>query len=136
MSEAWNSMRASLHASSRARLRAVRAALVKRRYRENGNVDHRNDKGSGSDLREPNEASTVKVATSMTPQYCALIDKSPFAALATCGPEGWIARRAAICPAFVRVHDDKDADDADRRATTASIRCATSCMTPGSRCCF
>ena len=31
----------------------------------------------------PNEASTVKVADRVTPQYRALIDKSPFAALAT-----------------------------------------------------
>jgi len=28
-----------------------------------------------------------------------LIEKSPFAALATCGRRDWIARRAAICPA-------------------------------------
>src|SRR6266516_5699176 len=47
MSAAWNNMRASLYASSR----VVRAASVKRRDRENGNVDRRNDKRSGSDLR-------------------------------------------------------------------------------------
>src|SRR5882724_3307437 len=51
MSKAWNNMRAGLHALSEAGLRAVRTALVKRRYRENGNVDRRNDKRSGSDLR-------------------------------------------------------------------------------------
>ncbi len=44
---------------------------------------------------QPNEASTVKVSAKISPPYRALIDKSPFAALATCGPEG---RRAAICP--------------------------------------
>ena len=31
---------------------------------------------------QPNEASTVKVADRITPQYRVLIDKSPFAALA------------------------------------------------------
>jgi predicted pyridoxine 5'-phosphate oxidase superfamily flavin-nucleotide-binding protein len=37
---------------------------------------------------QPNEASTVKVADRITRPYRVLIDKSPFAALATCGPEG------------------------------------------------
>jgi predicted pyridoxine 5'-phosphate oxidase superfamily flavin-nucleotide-binding protein len=37
---------------------------------------------------QPNEASTVKVSDRITPQYRILIDKSPFVALATCGPEG------------------------------------------------
>jgi predicted pyridoxine 5'-phosphate oxidase superfamily flavin-nucleotide-binding protein len=36
----------------------------------------------------PNDASTVKVADRITPQYRVLIDASPFAALATGGPEG------------------------------------------------
>jgi predicted pyridoxine 5'-phosphate oxidase superfamily flavin-nucleotide-binding protein len=36
---------------------------------------------------QPNEASTVKVSDKITPPYRALIDNSPFAALATCGPE-------------------------------------------------
>jgi uncharacterized protein len=36
----------------------------------------------------PNDASTVKVADRVTPPYRTLIEKSPFAALATCGPEG------------------------------------------------
>jgi predicted pyridoxine 5'-phosphate oxidase superfamily flavin-nucleotide-binding protein len=47
---------------------------------------------------QPNEASTVKVSAKITPQYRALIDKSPFAALATCGTEGLDSRRAAMCP--------------------------------------
>jgi len=37
---------------------------------------------------QPNEASTVKVADRVTPAYRILIEKSPFAALATSGPEG------------------------------------------------
>jgi len=64
---------------------------------------------------KPNEASTVKVATSMTPQYCALIDKSPFAALATCGPEGLDCSPRGDLPGFVRVHDDKTLMMPDRR---------------------
>jgi predicted pyridoxine 5'-phosphate oxidase superfamily flavin-nucleotide-binding protein len=36
----------------------------------------------------PNDASTVKVADRITRAYRILIEKSPFAALATCGPEG------------------------------------------------
>src|ERR1700704_4488346 len=51
MSAVWNNMRASSYASSRAGLRTVMAASVKRRDRENGNVDRRNDKRSGSELR-------------------------------------------------------------------------------------
>jgi predicted pyridoxine 5'-phosphate oxidase superfamily flavin-nucleotide-binding protein len=37
---------------------------------------------------EPGAASTVKVANHVTPHYRVLIDKSPFIALATSGPEG------------------------------------------------
>ena len=45
----------------------------------------------------PGESSTVKVANRITASYRVLIEKSPFAALATCGPEGldsqdWMAR--------------------------------------------
>lgn len=36
----------------------------------------------------PSDASTVKVATSLTPEYCAWIEAAPFCALATIGPEG------------------------------------------------
>lgn len=55
----------------------------------------------------PNEASTVKVVDRITPQYRVLIDKSPFAALATCGPEGLDCSPRGDLPGFVRVHDDK-----------------------------
>ncbi len=41
------------------------------------------------------EASTAKVADCVTAQYRRLIEVSPFAALATTGPEGWIAHHAA-----------------------------------------
>ena len=64
---------------------------------------------------QPNEASTVKVATRMTQQYRVLIDKSPFAALATCGPEGLDCSPRGDLPGFVRVHDDKTLMMPDRR---------------------
>ena len=50
----------------------------------------------------PNDASTVKVADRVTPPYRVLIDKSPFAALATCGPEGLDCSPRGDLPGFVR----------------------------------
>jgi hypothetical protein len=64
---------------------------------------------------QPSEASTVKVADRVTPQYRVLIDKSPFAALATCGPEGLDCSPRGDRPGFVRVHDDKTLMMPDRR---------------------
>jgi PPOX class probable FMN-dependent enzyme len=64
---------------------------------------------------QPNEASTAKVANRITPQYRMLIDKSPFAALATCGPEGLDCSPRGDLPGFVRVHDDKTLMMPDRR---------------------
>jgi PPOX class probable FMN-dependent enzyme len=64
---------------------------------------------------QPNEASTVKVADRITPQYRVLIDKSPFAALATCGPEGLDCSPRGDLPGFVRVHDEQTLMMPDRR---------------------
>ncbi len=64
---------------------------------------------------QTNEASTVKVADRITPPYRVLIDKSPFAALATCGPEGLDCSPRGDSPGFVRVHDDKTLMMPDRR---------------------
>jgi PPOX class probable FMN-dependent enzyme len=64
---------------------------------------------------QPNEASTVKVSSKITPQYRALIDKSPFAALATCGPEGLDCSPRGDVSGFVRVHDEKTLMVPDRR---------------------
>jgi PPOX class probable FMN-dependent enzyme len=64
---------------------------------------------------QPNEASTVKVADRVTPQYRSLIDKSPFVALATCGPEGLDCSPRGDLRGFVRVHDDKTLMMPDRR---------------------
>jgi uncharacterized protein len=64
---------------------------------------------------QPNEASTAKVASRITPQYRVLIEKSPFAALATSGPEGLDCSPRGDLPGFVRVHDDKTLMMPDRR---------------------
>jgi PPOX class probable FMN-dependent enzyme len=64
---------------------------------------------------QPNEASTVKVADRITPQYRALIDKSPFAVLATSGPEGLDCSPRGDLPGFVRVYDDVTLMMPDRR---------------------
>src|SRR5258707_4347719 len=63
----------------------------------------------------PNEASTVKVADRITPSYRVLIERSPFAALATCGPEGLDCSPRGDLPGFVRVHDEKTLMMPDRR---------------------
>jgi PPOX class probable FMN-dependent enzyme len=62
-----------------------------------------------------NEASTVKVADWITPSYRVLIEKSPFAALATSGPEGLDCSPRGDLPGFVRIHDDKTLMMPDRR---------------------
>ena len=64
---------------------------------------------------QPNEASTVKVSDKITPPYRALIDNSPFAALATCGPEGPDCSPRGDLVGFVRVHDEKTLMMPDRR---------------------
>jgi uncharacterized protein len=63
----------------------------------------------------PGEASTVKVAEEITPSYRVLIEKSPFAALATSGPEGLDCSPRGDVPGFIRVHDEKTLMMPDRR---------------------
>ena len=63
----------------------------------------------------PVAASTVKVAHRMTPQYRRLIEASPFAALATIGPEGIDCSPRGDQPGFVRVYDDQTLMMPDRR---------------------
>jgi PPOX class probable FMN-dependent enzyme len=63
----------------------------------------------------PNEASTVKVAARLTSHYRALIAASPFAALATAGPEGLDCSPRGDLPGFVRVQDDSTLLMPDRR---------------------
>ena len=64
---------------------------------------------------EPGETSIVKVASRITPPYRVLIEKSPFAALATCGPEGLDCSPRGDLPGFVRVHDEQTLMMPDRR---------------------
>ncbi len=61
------------------------------------------------------EASTAKVAHRVTPQYGAMIAASPFAVLATCGPEGLDCSPRGDQPGFVRVHDERTLLLPDRR---------------------
>ena len=61
------------------------------------------------------EASTAKVAQHVTPEYGAMIAASPFAVLATCGPEGMDCSPRGDRPGFLRVHDDRTLMLPDRR---------------------
>src|ERR1700743_2675163 len=63
----------------------------------------------------PGESSTVKVAGYITASYRVLIEKSPFAALATSGPEGLDCSPRGDLPGFVRIHDEKTLLMPDRR---------------------
>ncbi|WP_316227233.1 pyridoxamine 5'-phosphate oxidase family protein [Bradyrhizobium sp. SZCCHNR1047] len=60
-------------------------------------------------------ASTAKVADRVTPHYRIMIEKSPFVALATCGPEGLDCSPRGDLPGFIRIHDDKTLMMPDRR---------------------
>jgi hypothetical protein len=55
----------------------------------------------------PQEMSIAKETTWITPHYRALIEASPFAVLATSGPEGLDCSPRGDKPGFVRIHDDR-----------------------------
>jgi PPOX class probable FMN-dependent enzyme len=63
----------------------------------------------------PAEASIVKEVPHITPHYRAFIDASPFAILATSGPEGLDCSPRGDLPGFVRVHDEQTLMFPDRR---------------------
>jgi PPOX class probable FMN-dependent enzyme len=63
----------------------------------------------------PAAASTIKVADRITPHYRALIEASPFLALATVGPEGLDCSPRGDQPGFVRIEDDRTLILPDRR---------------------
>ena len=63
----------------------------------------------------PNEASTVKVAGEITPEYRRLIEASPFAVLATSGPEGLDCSPRGDRPPIVRIEDSRTLLLPDRR---------------------
>ena len=56
---------------------------------------------------EPYGPSLIKEIDYIHPQYRALIEASPFAVFATCGPEGLDCSPRGDPPGFVRVHDEK-----------------------------
>src|SRR5438034_7952000 len=64
---------------------------------------------------QPSENSLVKEVPRITPEYRAMIEASPFVALATTGPEGLDCSPRGDRPGFVRVHDDKTLMMPDRR---------------------
>ena len=64
---------------------------------------------------EPNEASTAKEIDCITPHYRAYIEASPFASLATSGPEGLDCSPRGDKPGFVRIHDARTLMLPDRR---------------------
>lgn len=63
----------------------------------------------------PVPASTVKVADRITAHYRALIEASPFLALATVGPEGLDCSPRGDQPGFVRIQDERTLILPDRR---------------------
>jgi PPOX class probable FMN-dependent enzyme len=73
---------------------------------------------------QPAEASLVKEVERITPQYRALIEASPFAVLATSGPEGLDCSPRGDRPGFVRVGDEQTLLLPDRRGNnrTDSLR--------------
>lgn len=66
-------------------------------------------------LDQIGEASTAKVADRVTAQYRRLIEASPFAALATTGPEGLDCSPRGDLAGFVRIHDETTLMMPDRR---------------------
>ena len=64
---------------------------------------------------QPNEASTVKEVDRITPHYRVFIEASPFALLATSGPEGLDCSPRGDLPGFVRFHDERTLMLPDRR---------------------
>ena len=73
---------------------------------------------------EPGETSLRKEADHLHPHYRALVEASPFAVLATCGPEGLDASPRGDAPGFVAVEDAHTLLLPDRRGNnrTDSLR--------------
>ncbi len=73
---------------------------------------------------QPLEQSLIKEVPYVTPHYRAMIEASPFALLATSGPEGLDCSPRGDLPGFVRVHDERTLMLPDRRGNnrTDSLR--------------
>lgn len=63
----------------------------------------------------PGETSLVKELDRLIPEYAAFIEASPFAALATSGPEGLDCSPRGDRAGFVRIHDERTLMMPDRR---------------------
>ena len=63
----------------------------------------------------PSETSLLKELDRISPHYRALIEASPFFALATCGPEGLDCSPRGDAPGFVHVENDSTLLFPDRR---------------------
>jgi PPOX class probable FMN-dependent enzyme len=63
----------------------------------------------------PTPASLVKELDRLTPEYRALVEASPFVAIATAGPEGLDCSPRGDLPGFVRVQDERTLVLPDRR---------------------
>jgi PPOX class probable FMN-dependent enzyme len=63
----------------------------------------------------PGETSLVKELDHVSPEYAAFIEASPFAALATSGPEGLDCSPRGDLPGFVRIKDSRTLLMPDRR---------------------
>jgi PPOX class probable FMN-dependent enzyme len=92
-------------------------------------------------LPAPAPASMVKVTDRVTPHYRRLIEASPFAALATIGPEGIDCSPRGDQPGFVRIADERTLMMPDRRGNNRidslrnivrDPRCAFLFLIPGS----
>lgn len=64
---------------------------------------------------QPGETSLAKEVDHITPHYRTLIEASPFAVLATSGPEGLDCSPRGDLRGFVRIHDDRTLMLPDRR---------------------
>jgi len=64
---------------------------------------------------QPSEGALAKEVPFITPHYRALIEASPFALLATSGPEGLDCSPRGDLPGFVRVQDERTLLMPDRR---------------------
>lgn len=64
---------------------------------------------------QPSEASLVKVAHEVTPEYRRMIEASPFAVLATSGPQGLDCSPRGDQPGFIRIQDERTLLMPDRR---------------------
>jgi PPOX class probable FMN-dependent enzyme len=73
---------------------------------------------------QPSEGSLIKEVPRLTAEYRAMIEASPFVALATSGPEGLDCSPRGDLPGFVRVQDDRTLLLPDRRGNnrTDSLR--------------